>query len=75
MNATAHGSLTRSRAESRSDAIKQHATVKGLRNMCTRLNLTQPQHKLSLFYIDSLKHMENLYMSEDYVKYWIIGGD
>ena len=43
------------------DVIEQKATVSGLNGMCSMFSITEEDHKLSLFFFNSIKNMSNLY--------------
>ena len=43
------------------DVIEQKATVSGLNEMCSKFSITEEDHKLSLFFFNSIKNMSNLY--------------
>ena len=47
-------------ATAEGDVIEQKAVVSGLRGMCSKFNITEEDHKLSLFFFNSIKGMENL---------------
>ena len=43
------------------DVIEQKSTVSGLKGMCSKFGITEEDHKLSLFFFNSIKNMSNLY--------------
>ena len=57
-NSTAWSTFLHKQAHASGDKTTQNATVHGLQNMCKRLGLTQQDHKLSLYWINTLEKLE-----------------
>ena len=65
-NATAQGSLVKARAMASVDRESQAATRQGWDAMCSRLDLTSEDHRLSVLLIKELREKEELYKAVGY---------
>ena len=65
-NATAEETVIIAKAHAAADKTTTMAEMSGVRKMCEKLNIIDQEQKMSLFYIHSLRTMENLYKAPDY---------
>jgi len=65
-NATAQSSLLRTKADSQSTALVEAARSEGLKNLYTKLGITDVNQKSSFDYLRTLKDMQNVHLSVDF---------